>query len=187
MRIIAGLGNPGSEYAETRHNAGWMALDELAASLGVRREGERCGALTACANGLLLAKPLGYMNRSGPPIERLLRREGVAVEDLLVLVDDMDLPLGRTRLRPGGSSGGHKGLASVARALGREDFPRLRMGVGPRPAGVEGRQFVLSPFGDDEWERAEQMAQRAARAALCWAREGIEAAMSRYNRAEAVQ
>ncbi len=187
MKIIAGLGNPGRQYAATRHNAGWMALDELAQTIGVGREAERHGALMARAGGLLLAKPLGYMNRSGPPLERLCREEGVAAQDLLVLVDDLDLPLGRTRIRPGGSSGGHKGLESVARALGTQDYPRLRMGIGPRPPQVEAREFVLNPFSEDEWDEVERMAGRAARAALCWAREGIEAAMNRHNRAEPEQ
>jgi PTH1 family peptidyl-tRNA hydrolase len=158
-----------------------MALDRLAEQLGVSRERERCGALVGRADGLLLAKPLGYMNRSGPAIERLRRQEALGVEDLLVLVDDLNLPLGRTRLRAGGSSGGHKGLESVAEALGTQRYPRLRMGIGPCPPGVEGRRFVLSPFHPDERDAVDGMTERAARAAMCWAREGVQAAMGRCN------
>ncbi|KPK57513.1 MAG: hypothetical protein AMK73_10075 [Planctomycetes bacterium SM23_32] len=184
MKIIAGLGNPGRRYRDTRHNAGWMALDKAAGLCGVRSEKDRGDCILAVCGEVCLFRPLRYMNRSGPPLARLVRESGSSPAELLVLVDDMDLPLGRVRLRAGGSSGGHKGLMSVALALETDAFPRLRMGIGPRPGHLDGQEFVLSPFGPDEWEAVEQMTDRAARAALCWAEEGIEPAMNRFNASE---
>ena len=181
MKIVAGLGNPGPNYQATRHNAGWMAADELARRLHATPR--RCphGAL-AEADDLVVFKPLAYMNRTGPPLARLLDRRQAGPEDLLVLVDDVNLSLGSLRLREGGSSGGHNGLESVIGALGTEQFHRLRMGIGPAPGGEALREFVLSPFAPEEREAAEQMAARAAQAAFCWAREGIQTAMNRFNR-----
>jgi len=182
VRIIAGLGNPGRRYRGTRHNAGWMALDKVARRCGAREEGLRCGGLLARCDDLWLFRPLSYMNMSGRPVAWLRREAGIGLEDVLVLVDDLNLPLGRIRLRTGGSSGGHNGLASLVEALGTEEFARLRMGIGPCPAGAEGREFVLSAFAPDQQEVVEMMTEEAAEAALCWAREGAEAAMTRFNR-----
>jgi PTH1 family peptidyl-tRNA hydrolase len=182
LRIVAGLGNPGREYCETRHNAGWLALDELARQCGADREESRSGGALVRCGGLWLFKPFSYMNLSGPPIARLWREAGIPVEGLLAVVDDMNLPLGMIRLRAGGSSGGHKGLASLIESLGTEAFPRLRLGIGPCPPEVEGRDFVLSPFLDAEWEAVERMTGEAAEAALCWAGEGMVVAMNRFNR-----
>ena len=181
MRIIVGLGNPGRRYGDTRHNAGWMALDRLAARLDVAHEEDTCGGLLARCGDVWLFKPLGYMNCSGPPVARLVTKGGVPLERLLVLVDDLDLPLGRIRLRPAGSSGGHRGLASLIEALGTEKFPRLRLGMGPGPPGLSAREFVLSRMEAHERDAIEPMCERAAEAALCWVREGIEAAMNRFN------
>ncbi|MFO7957363.1 MAG: aminoacyl-tRNA hydrolase [Candidatus Brocadiia bacterium] len=181
MKIIAGLGNPGSRYSGTRHNAGWMGLERLQRKCDARSERFRGKGSLARGEDLLLFKPLGYMNRSGPPIARLLDREGASPADLLVLVDDVNLPLGTLRLRAGGSSGGHNGLASVRQALGTQEFARLRMGVGPCPPGVNLVDFVLSPFHKSEWETVRQMAEKAADAALCWADEGVEPTMNRFN------
>jgi PTH1 family peptidyl-tRNA hydrolase len=182
VRIIVGLGNPGPDYAETRHNAGWMAVEKLAARLGRVREEFRGDGMLGRAQGALLFKPLLYMNRSGRPVARLLRETDAALEELLVLADDLNLPLGTVRLRPGGSAGGHNGLGSLIEALGSDQFPRLRMGIGPRPQGVDARDFVLSPFPEAEWDAVEEMTERAAEAALCWMKDGIEEAMNRYNR-----
>lgn len=182
MRVIAGLGNPGGGYAGTRHNVGWMTLDRVADLCGARGEVDRGGGLAARCGDLLLFKPTLYMNRSGPPVARLLRQKGLGAEDLLVLVDDVALPLGSIRLRPQGSAGGHNGLGSLVEALGTQQFARLRMGVGPCPRGVDVADFVLSDFADAEWDAVERMTETAAQAALCWHREGAEAAMNRYNR-----
>lgn len=181
VRIIAGLGNPGRRYANTRHNMGWLALDGLAARCDGTEE-ERCGGLLFRSEPLWLFKPLDYMNGSGPPVARLVAEAGLAVDDLLVLLDDLNLSMGTIRIRAGGSSGGHKGLASVIEALGTDQFPRLRMGIGPCPAEVDAIDFVLSPFEPEELEKAERMGREAAEAAWCWAREGVQAAMNRFNR-----
>jgi len=181
VKIIAGLGNPGPRYSGTRHNAGWMALDKVRRKSRARAERCRAKGSLARSGDLILFKPLGYMNRSGPPIARLLDREGAGSADLLVLVDDVNLSLGTLRLRAGGSGGGHKGLASVRQALGTDRFARLRMGIGPCPPALELTDYVLSPFHRDQWETVRRMTARAASAALCWATEGLEAAMNRFN------
>lgn len=181
MAIIAGLGNPGRDYDQTRHNAGWMALDELAGRCGAGRQQYRCDGVCARCGGLLLFKPLLYMNRSGPPVARLMREEGADLTELLVLVDDVNLPLGAIRLRAAGSSGAHNGLESLIEALGTEEFARLRMGIGPCPPGIDLRDFVLSPFQDGQWPDMDDMVARAADAVLCWAQQGVEAAMDRFN------
>lgn len=185
MKIITGLGNPGRKYADARHNAGWMALNKLAARCGAGEEELRCGGLRARCGELWLFKPLSYMNLCGPSVACMVREVGVELQDILILVDDLALPLGRIRLRPGGSSGGHNGLASLIEALGTEQFPRLRMGIGPCPPETDGREFVLSPFGPEERVPVEAMTGEAVEAALCWATEGIEAAMTQFNRKEA--
>jgi len=182
VRIIVGLGNPGPDYAETRHNAGWMAIEKVAARLGRVREEFRGDGMLGRARGVLLFKPLLYMNRSGPPVARLMRETDARPDELLVLVDDLNLRLGAIRLRPGGSSGGHNGLVSLVEALGTDQFARLRMGIGPRPGRMDAKDFVLSPFGDAEWDAVEEMTDRAADAALCWLRDGVEEAMNSFNR-----
>jgi len=182
VKIVAGLGNPGPRYARTRHNAGWMALERLAELCDAVPQPRGGGGALARSGRLWLLKPPGYMNRCGPPVARLLEALGAGRGDLLVLVDDVNLRLGSIRLRRGGSSGGHNGLQSLIEALGTEAFPRLRMGIGPCPPGEDMRRFVLGPFEPDQREAAEQMADRAARAALCWGRDGIEVAMDRFNR-----
>lgn len=187
MRIIVGLGNPGRRYADTRHNAGWLAADRLAGRCGAGRQQYAAGGMSLpCEDGggrrFLLFKPLRYMNRSGEPVSRLLGRREADAGDLLVLVDDVNLPLGSLRLRTGGSSGGHRGLESIGAALGTSEFARLRMGVGPCPEGVDLRRFVLSPFAPGEREAVDRMVESAADAALCWLRQGAETAMDRYNR-----
>ncbi len=178
---MAGLGNPGRKYRHTRHNAGWMALDRIAESCGVQKDEDLCGGILARCGEIWLFKPMGYMNRSGPPVARICRRAGCGTDGLLVLVDDLALPLGRIRLRTGGSSGGHNGLKSVAAALGTDEFARLRIGIGPYEGGGDVRDYVLDSFRPDERETAAQATALAAEAAFCWAEEGIEAAMNRYN------
>lgn len=182
MKLVVGLGNPGRRYRGTRHNAGWMAVERLAENCGARPETASAdGALARCGE-LWLFKPLAYMNRSGPPVARLLEKKGVAPSEMLVVLDDLNLPLGTLRLRTSGSSGGHNGLESVIRAVGTEDFPRLRLGIGPCPAARDMREFVLSPFADEEWDVVEAMTDRAEDALLCWSRHGVETAMNRHNR-----
>jgi PTH1 family peptidyl-tRNA hydrolase len=159
-----------------------MALDVVAESHAVGSEEDCCNGVLARCDELGLFKPLTFMNRSGPAVARLCAQEGVGSSDVLVLVDDLDLPLGALRLRPRGSPASHKGLISLVEALGTEEFPRLRIGIGPRPAEVDGRDFVLSPFEAGERAVVDQVTDVAAQAVQCWAGEGIEVAMNRFNR-----
>jgi len=181
VRIVVGLGNPGSKYRHTRHNVGWMALDEVAARRGGCREEDVPGGVLGRCGQLWLFKPLAYMNVCGPAIAGFCRRAGADLTDLLVLVDDLNLALGALRLRPRGSSGGHNGLESLIAALGTDGFARLRLGIGPVPDGVPWRDFVLGTFLPEQRPVVEEMAGQAARAALCWADSGVVEAMNRFN------
>ena len=181
MRIVVGLGNPGRKYRHTRHNVGWMALDELAAMCGVRRDEDAPGGVLARCGETWLFRPLSYMNVCGPSVASLMRWAGADLADLLVVVDDLNLPLGALRLRPRGSSGGHNGLESLIAALGTDEFARLRLGIGPVPEGVPWRDFVLGEFVPEERAAAEELSRQAAHAARCWADRGIQEAMNKYN------
>lgn len=185
MHLIVGLGNPGPEYAATRHNLGFRVVEGWLKRFGCRREQMRWQALlfeSPWEGGtVLLAKPLTYMNRSGEAVAPLVRSLRLDLERVWVVCDDFSLPLGRLRLRRRGSDGGHRGLRSVIQALGSQDFPRLRMGVGPVPWGMDPIEFVLSPFTPEEQPAVETMCQRAVEALACALQEGIEAAMNRYN------
>jgi PTH1 family peptidyl-tRNA hydrolase len=184
MRCILGLGNPGREYAETRHNLGFRVVDLLAQRHRIRlraRFYSRWGRGTIAGQPVVLAQPLTFMNASGSAARRLLERFSLAPSDLLVIYDDLDLELGRLRLRRRGSAGTHKGMRSVVECLGTEDFPRLRLGIGPLPPGADAVAFVLSPFRGEEQPRVEEMLARAAESVEFWLQEGIEAAMNRYN------
>jgi PTH1 family peptidyl-tRNA hydrolase len=184
VKLIAGLGNPGAAYAGTRHNVGFMAADALARLLGVRIKRRRFGALAAEAvhgdTKLLLIKPQQYMNRSGHAVATAAGFYKLAPADVLVVTDDMALSTGQLRLRPKGSAGGHNGLKDIIDALGTEQFPRLRVGIGS--AGTrDAADYVLSRFSEPERQTVEQAVGTAAQAVLCWVTDGIEAAMTRYN------
>ena len=190
MKVILGLGNPGREYEATRHNVGWWVLDHLADVWRFdswRKDGE---ALTASGAVLgqrvRLVKPLTYMNLSGAVLKPYLRREGwSAVSDLLVVVDEVALPLGKLRLRARGSAGGHNGLKSIQGALGNQDYARMRIGIAPAPD--ERRRvgdladYVLAPFGKLERALIVEAMPTYVGAVETWVKEGIEAAMNRYN------
>lgn len=184
--MIVGLGNPGRRYAATRHNAGWRVAEALAARgrLGTWRE--KCDA--AVAEGrwggekVVAARPLVYMNESGMAVRELMDFWKTGSEDLLVVMDDLALELGRIRLRGEGSAGGHNGLESVIRHMGHEHFARLRVGIGPGPAAEEQAEFVLSEFAAAERPVIEESIEKAAEAAACWIKEGLAAAMNRFNR-----
>jgi PTH1 family peptidyl-tRNA hydrolase len=182
VRIIAGLGNPGRKYLDTRHNIGWMVLDRLAEEHPRCGEESRCGGLLTRCGDVILFKPLGFMNRSGPPVAQLWREVGIDLQDVLIVLDDLNLPLGSVRLRPRGSGGNHRGLESVIGAFGREDIPRLRLGIGPSPSAGQWREFVLTPFAEQEAPEVERMTDAGARAAWMWANEGVDAAMNEFNR-----
>ena len=186
MKLIVGLGNPGNRYAHTRHNAGFDAVDILA-----RREGWSWGAhrgKTQVASGMLadekivLAKPQTYMNDSGVAVAELVRFYKLAPPDLLVICDDLDLPLGKVRLRATGGAGGQHGMESIIRHLGCNQFARIRVGVGrPMHGRDENVDFLLSRPSGDERLALDGAIERAAEAAAVWVAQGAESAMNAYN------
>ncbi|HET7686957.1 MAG TPA: aminoacyl-tRNA hydrolase [Candidatus Limnocylindria bacterium] len=188
MRVICGLGNPGERFRFTRHNVGFRVVDLLADRWALTGQGRvRDGAAQLEARRpepvgrVLLVKPMKYMNLSGGPLRAALRQTDVDVtSDLLVVFDDADLELGRVRLRPAGSAGGHNGMRDIIDALGTSEFARLRIGVGRSGRGLAGH--VLATFAPgEERELADEMVQVGADAAETWLREGLEVAMNRYN------
>ncbi len=183
--IILGLGNPGDRYAGTRHNVGWDVVDRVRERGRMPRASTqrfvRVSRGTLAARDVLLAQPMTYMNRSGGAASALLAGAGVGADRLLVVTDDFALPLGKLRLRPGGSSGGHNGLESIVAVLGTEAFPRLRVGIGPLPPGGASETFVLERFAPSEEPVVAEAVGRAAEAVLAWLGEGIERAMGRFN------
>jgi PTH1 family peptidyl-tRNA hydrolase len=189
MNVICGLGNPGERYRLTRHNVGFRVVDLLADRWGLTGQGKvREGAARLEADlpepigRVLLVKPMRYMNLSGGPLKAALRQTDVdPASDLLVVADDVDLPLGRIRLRREGSAGGHNGLRDIISALGTNEFSRLRVGIG-RPGSARATvDHVLATFSPKERELADEAIATAADAAERWLRDGIEAAMNEYN------
>jgi len=181
---VVGLGNPGPRYARTRHNAGFLVLDRLAGQRAARfvPHSGTCSQLAQVRladREIWLAKPQTFMNESGSAVAALLQHLGCGPADLLVVVDDVHLDLGRIRLRRGGSAGGHHGLASIIAAVQTEAVPRLRLGIGAPPPGTAMIEYVLSDFGPAE--NAEDVARRGAEAVEYWAAAGMEAAMNRFN------
>jgi len=183
--VICGLGNPGSEYAGTRHNMGFLLLDHLtdkyALSWTKSAEDYRLSELTLGDTSLVFFKPLLYMNRSGRALAGFSLWEPFELRELLVLCDDFALPLGRIRLRRRGSDGGHNGLRSIIESLHSQAFPRLRMGIGPVPTGEDPADFVLEPFAEKERPSVESVIRRAADCLELLIRDGFEEAMGRYN------
>ncbi len=184
VKLIAGLGNPGSNYDHTRHNVGFMVLDALAQQYGVTIRRKKFNALTeevmAGDTKLLLLKPQQYMNRSGHPIATAAGFYKLKPADVLVVTDDLALDVGRLRLRGKGSAGGHNGLKDIQSHLGTIEYPRLRIGIGdsgPRDTA----DYVLSRFSADERDVIDKSVQTAVKAVLCWANEGIQPAMTQYN------
>jgi len=170
MWLIAGLGNPGPEYEETRHNFGFMALEVLSRRLKIpiRDSGRRLSLGRGYRRGedILLVRPLGFMNLSGETVAPLARREGVDISRILVMVDDLDLPLGALRYRPGGGTAGHRGMESVLRCLGSDGFGRIRLGIGRPEEPLSESDFVLSPFRESEMPLVEKVLGAAADLAL---------------------
>ncbi len=185
MWLVVGLGNPGGRYARTRHNVAWAVLDELSARHGAREAAGhalwRSRRASLGGREVELLQPLTYMNRSGEALAAWRERHGPE-SDLLVVCDDVYLPLGRLRLRADGSSGGHRGLESIAATRGGDDFARLRLGVGAAEDPAALREHVLEEFTPDEVPAIEEAVRRAADAVECWAAEGALAAMNRFNR-----
>ncbi|MDY3553274.1 aminoacyl-tRNA hydrolase [Gemmata sp. JC717] len=184
MKVIVGLGNPGPKYAGTRHNVGFDVIDYLANGPGVGSARERFEALISETKEgdetVLLVKPLTFMNLSGRAVRAILDFYKVPVENLLVICDDLNLPLGKLRMRIKGSHGGQNGLRNIQEQLGTDAYCRLRVGLG-QPAVGDAVEFVLGKFKPGERAAAEEAVVTAAQAALVWAKQGAEASMNRFN------
>jgi len=185
LKLIVGLGNPGPRYRGTYHNIGFEVVDEIARRHGARFGGSPAEALTARVRGLAddlwLVKPLTFMNASGQAVGELQRFYKVALDDLLVVADDVNLPGGRLRLRGRGSAGGHNGLKSIIGNLGTGDFPRLRVGVGRGDPGRDLADYVLGRVPEEERAQLREATARAADAAECFVEHGLLDAMNRFN------
>jgi PTH1 family peptidyl-tRNA hydrolase len=184
IRLVAGLGNPGPDYAGTRHNIGFAVLDFLAQSARVVFERQaKWDAATARVGDAILMKPLTFMNRSGSALAAVADFYKIGSAEILVVVDDFALPLGRLRIRGSGGPGGHNGLESVIMSFGSEDIPRLRLGIGEAPerASVD---YVLSPFLEEEKPKVKAMIERATEAIKCAVDNGITSTMNKFNKAE---
>ncbi len=187
LAMIVGLGNPGSEYASHRHNVGFQIVDSIAESHGLsftrhKKARARVAEGRIGERRVVLAKPQTFMNLSGRAVLRLSREREIPPECILVVCDDLDLPLGRLRIRPKGGSGGHKGLRSIIELLDSQDFSRLRVGI-DRPTGtLDPAEYVLQPFDEKDAALATDALERAAQAIETWLADGIVAAMDRFNR-----
>lgn len=191
MWVIAGLGNPGSRYRATRHNVGFLVLDELASRHHIlwreRKQVAWVGQGRVGAEEVLLVKPQTYMNNSGEAVVPLLRKKGGTAESLIVVHDDLDLPFGRIRIRDGGGAGGHKGVLSILRGLNDGGFLRVKIGIG-RPEGDEpSDRYVLSPFPPEQSETLGATLEQGAEAVDCILREGAQRAMNLFHRKDPVR
>jgi len=185
MLLLVGLGNPGPRYSSTRHNVGFRFIDLMAKRADIRLSERRAKAVLGrgrfAGHDVVLAKPRTFMNNSGEGIEYLLARFGGRPSDLLVVYDEMALPVGRIRLRPAGSHAGHNGIRSIISAVHTEEFPRLRIGVGQPSQGSESVPHVLGRFSKEEEPLVAKAVQDAAAAVQCMLEENIDVAMNRYN------
>ncbi len=183
--LIIGLGNPGREYRETRHNVGFMLLDHLTVKLNARFTRLQSKALVASANyqerKIILAKPQTFMNLSGQSVQGLMHFYKLPLENLLIAHDDLDLPVGTIRIRPDGRSAGQKGMLSAIERLGTDEFPRLRLGIGRPPGQMQAPDYVLQDFSNADLTVISETLNRAVEAALTWVTDGLDAAMNKYN------
>ena len=183
--LIIGLGNPGREYKDTRHNIGFMLIDHLAGRIGAR--GMKVQSTAIITSGvfeehkLILAKPQTYMNLSGQSVQGLLHFYKIPLENLIVAHDDLDIPFGVIRIRPTGGPGGQRGMANTIELLGTKDFPRLRLGIGRPPGRMEPKDYVLQSFSKDEQKILPEILTRASDAALEFVLRGLNAAMNKFN------
>lgn len=183
-RLIVGLGNPGPDYDKTRHNVGFEVVDRLADRARIElnhKYNAMIGEASLKGRPVILARPLTYMNRSGEAVERIRKAFQLDPKEILIIYDDLNLDLGRIRLRPGGSAGGHNGLQSVIDHLGTRSVPRLRLGIGNDfPRGGQSA-YVLAPFAIEEQEEAEAMIEEACQSVVTYVRAGIQEAMNTHN------
>lgn len=186
MRLIVGLGNPGREYEGTRHNVGFMVVEAFAKKYRLEFDSHEKDALTGrgrvAGNSVMLAKPLTYMNLSGEAVAKLARAYLDAPADMIVVYDDIDLPLGRIRIRERGSAGTHNGMRSIIASVGTEDFPRLRVGIRGDESGGRLRDYVLDEFAPEEQGVVETTIARACEALLLFVRGDLRRAMNEFNR-----
>jgi len=185
VKLIVGLGNPGARYAGTRHNMGFLVVDALAQRAGVEINRERFESLLGRGEisdvPVILAKPLTFMNLSGRSVAQIVRYFGIGAEDILIVHDDMDFPVGDVRIKAGGGAGGHKGLLSIIDHLGEADFARVRVGIGRPPARETAERYVLERFSEGETRDLAQAVERAGDAVIAVVSSGVQAAMNRFN------
>lgn len=186
--MVVGLGNPGREYRDTRHNIGFMVVDHLAENYGIKLSRVQNKAIigTGLRNDtrIILVKPQTFMNLSGQAVVSLVRFYKIPNSQLIVAHDDVDLPFGTIRMRPGGGSAGQKGIASIINLLGSQDFPRLRMGIGRPPGRMDAAAYVLQSFSEADKELLTAFLARAVDALDCFIQGDLETAMNRYNQVE---
>lgn len=187
-RLLVGLGNPGPEYSHTRHNVGFLVIDEVARIARIELDTHKWNAMSGWgsyrSSSFGAAKPMTFMNLSGDAVGPMLRKNHIDVRDLLVIVDDVHLPFGTIRIRPKGGSGGHNGLESLIDELGGGHFARLRIGVGGEYQTGGQSDYVLSDFSAEEKEKLPEVIERAAKASLTFITNGVNVAMNRYNKRE---
>jgi len=188
IAALFGLGNPGNEYATTRHNVGFQVVDRLAQAFGITLQQRkfRAGWGTGIIEGrkIFIVKPLTFMNRSGEVVVEVLKYFGIAANQMLVIHDDLDLPVGRIRLVPKGGAGGHRGVSSIIQHLGHQDFPRLKLGIGRPAHGETVESYVLRPPYPEETSVFEDMVERGFEAVQTVLSTGLVPAMNRFNRQE---
>lgn len=185
MKLIAGLGNPGTAYARTRHNIGFMAVDGLAAEAGISLQAQQYDSLTGsgawCGSRIMLVKPLTFMNRSGPAIRAIADALALQSRDILVIHDDMDIPFGEIRLKTSGGTGGHRGIASICEQLMNDAFIRLRIGIGRPPNLQAGADYVLDTFSETEHLQLATITDEVVQCVQLVLTHGIAAAMNRFH------
>ncbi len=183
--LLIGLGNPGREYKDTRHNIGFMLIDHIAVRLNARGMRLQSKAIVISAlheeRKIILAKPQTYMNLSGQSVQGLLHFYKIPFENLLVAHDDLDLPFGTIRIRPTGGPGGQRGMASTIEKLGTKDFPRLRLGIGRPPGRMDAKDYVLQDFSKDDIALLPEILDRGVDAALTFVTHGLNTAMNKFN------
>jgi PTH1 family peptidyl-tRNA hydrolase len=183
--LIVGLGNPGREYSQSRHNVGFMAIDRLAAKLDIRMSRVQSNAIVGMGNHhdrkVILAKPQTFMNDSGKAVSGLMHYYKLPLNNLMVIHDDIDLPFGMLRIRPAGGSAGQKGVASIIERIGTQDYPRMRVGVGRPPGRKAAASYVLEDFSDEEQDILRAVFDQAVEAVLVFLEAGIDQAMNRFN------